>query len=145
MWKLDVAERLSAWRDFRRLLDEQSLSLALESTAQFWQTPPFSPYYLDPTNTSNWPDPWTLISENYYCDIAKALGMLYTIALTRHSPDLTLRIYYDTQARVNYNLVWVEDGKYVLNMTDGEVVNRKQLPNTFELKFEYNSKELIEK
>ena len=145
MWKLDVAERLSAWRDFRRVLDKQDLQTALESTARFWQSSPFSPYYLDPSSTSKWPDPWTLISENYYCDIAKALGMLYTIALTQHSPELELRIYYDTHARVNYNLVWVDDGKYVLNMTDSEVVNRRQLPDTFELKFKYNSKELIEK
>jgi len=143
VWKLDDAERLARWKTFRKSLDDLDLDEAIGRVAEFWQSAPFSPYYLDPDNTSNWPDPWTLLLENYYCDVAKALGMLYTIKLTVHDPDIELRVYYDERNRVNYNLVWISEGKYVLNMTDGVVLNRQHIPNTFKLKSNYLGSELI--
>lgn len=69
--------------------------------------------------------------------------MLYTIKLTNHDPDVELHIYHDERSRLNYNLVWINEGKYVLNMTDGVVLNRQHIPNTFKLKFKYLSSELI--
>ncbi len=144
VWKLDETERLGRWKIFRKSLDILDLGQALDEIADFWSSAPFSPYYLDPSDSSNWPDPWTLLSENYYCDVAKALGMLYTIKLTNHAPDVELHIYYDERSRVNYNLVWIEKGKYVLNMTDGAVLNRQHIPDTFKLKFKYLGSELIE-
>lgn len=138
MWKLDASERLAHWRSFRRSLDELSVNDALVRTAELWQTAPFSPYYLDPSDTSLWPDPWTLISENYYCDVAKALGMLYTIFLSKHALSGTIRIYYDTSTKTNYSIAWFADGKYILNMVDGEIVNRTKVPKTFTLKFQHD-------
>lgn len=143
VWKLDDSERLARWKTFRKSLDDLGLSEAIDSVADFWQTAPFSPYYLDPNDANNWPDPWTLLLENYYCDVAKALGMLYTIKLTAHDPDVELRVYYDERHRVNYNLVWINEGKYVLNMTDGVVLNRQHIPDTFKLKSRYLGSELI--
>lgn len=144
VWQLDDTERLARWKTFRKSLDELDLGTALGRVADFWQTAPFSPYYLDPCDPGNWPDPWTLLLENYYCDVAKALGMLYTIKLSCHNPDAELRVYYDEQNQVNYNLVWIKNGKYVLNMTDGVVLNRQHIPDTFKLKFKYLGSELIE-
>lgn len=138
IWKLDASERISRWRLFRKTLDDVELEQALLLTAELWQTAPFSPYYLDPSDSSNWPDPWTLIAENYYCDVAKALGMLYTIQLSKHNLPGTIRIYYDSASRTNYSLSWFDDGKYILNMTDGEIVNIKQVPKTFALKFQHD-------
>lgn len=143
MWKLEASERLSHWRTFRKALDARDLASALSDTASFWQNPPFSPYYLDPADSSAWPDPWTLISENYYCDVAKALGMLYTITLTAHSPSGEIRTYYDRIQRLNYNLAWIDDGKYVLNMTDGKVLNKQHIPNTFVLKHRHDIADLL--
>lgn len=137
MFKLQATERLSRWRDFRKSVEDLPLEKAVQATVDFWQGCPFSPYYLDPANPKEWPDPWTLIEENYYCDLAKALGMMYTIKFTKHNPDVELRTYYDPETKYNYNLVWIEDGKYVVNLIEGEVVN-KQLTENLKLKVKYS-------
>ena len=142
MWKLKSNERLSLWREFRKKLDRLSFEQALEEVAEFWSNCPYTPYYLDPDDPKNWPDPWTLIEENYYCDIAKALGMLYTIKFTVHSPLVELRGYVDPLSKSYYNLVWIEDGKYVINMVDGAVLNKTQIEVKLNLKKIYKEQEL---
>lgn len=137
MFKLPADDRLVRWREFRKSLDNLPFDQALTYTAEFWQSCPFSPYYLDPAQPATWPNPWTLVEENYYCDIAKALGMLYTIKFTKHDPDVELRTYYDPETKYNYNLVWIEQGKYVLNLIEGEVVN-KTLTKNLKLKVKYD-------
>jgi hypothetical protein len=142
MWKLKANERLARWREFRKNLDTLSLNDAVYEVANFWTGCPFTPYYLDIEKPNEWPDPWTLIEENYYCDIAIALGMLYTIRFTEHNPQVELRVYYDPESRVYYNLAWIDDGKYVLNMTEGEVVNKTQIAEHFTLRYCYGDAEL---
>ena len=142
MWKLDAVERLTRWREFRKSLDHQSIDQAVQSVADFWTSCPFMPYYLDSEQPSDWPDPWTLVEENYYCDLARSLGMLYTITLTLHNPKSEIRVYYDTEARVYYNLVWIDNGKYVLNMNEGEVLNKTHIKQHFELRNCYGEEEL---
>lgn len=137
MFKLPASERLVRWREFRKSLDSLPLDQALESVIEFWQNCPYSPYYLDPDRPDKWPDPWTLVEENYYCDLAKALGMLYTIKFTKHDPEVEIRVYYDPESKYNYNLVWIEQGKYVLNLIEDQIVN-KTLTDHLELKVKYN-------
>jgi hypothetical protein len=135
MWKLDTAGRIAQWRDFRKSLDELSFDQALDAVAKLWQTCPFAPYNLDPDHPENWPDPWTLICENVYCDIAKCLGIVYTILLSKHKIDLNveIRVYQDPKTRYSYNLAWINRGKYILNMVDGEVLNNTQFNKTLKL------------
>ena len=137
MFKLPASERLVRWREFRKSLDSLPLDRALGSIIEFWQNCPYSPYYLDPDHPDKWPDPWTLVEENYYCDLAKALGMLYTIKFTKHDPEVEIRVYYDPESKYNYNLVWIEQGKYVLNLIEDQIVN-KTLTDHLELKVKYN-------
>jgi hypothetical protein len=142
MWKLKADERLAHWREFRKKLDTLELENAVQEVADFWTRCPFTPYYLDIDQPLDWPDPWTLIEENFYCDIAIALGMLYTIKFTAHSPAIELRVYQDPETRVYYNLAWIDDGKYVLNMTEGEVVNKAQIAKHLSLRYCYGDAEL---
>lgn len=141
IWKLPLEDRLRRWKDFREQLDSMDLEQSLVAVSEFWRSCPFTPYYLDPARPDQWPDPWTLISENYYCDVAKSLGMLYTIALTDHKISTELRIYHNNLGV--YNLAWINDGKYVLNMVDGDIVNNTHLEQTdLVLKFKYSGSEL---
>jgi hypothetical protein len=107
MWKLNSAERLARWRNFRKSLDALSLDTAVAQVADFWTSCPYTAYYLDPDHPNTWPDPWSLVEENYWCDIAKSLGMLYTIKLTAHDPEVEIRVYNDPETRLQYNLVWI--------------------------------------
>lgn len=134
MFKLSADERLHRWRAFRKQLDTLTLDEAVAATNELWSHCPFSPYYLDATDPKSWPDPWTLLTENWYCDVAKALGMLYTIKYTKHNPAVEFRIYHAPATNYDYHLAWIDDGKYVLNLEDNEVVNKTLIDKEWKLK-----------
>ena len=145
MWKSSIDDRLTKWKQFRKKLDTMSLDEALLCTAELWHTAPYKTFYLDPTSTIDWPNPWELISENYYCDIAKCLGIIYTIYFTNHCNNLVpeIRLYQDVNASQLYSLAWFNDGKYILNWDSGKVVNIEQVEEELKLICCYNSNDLI--
>jgi len=144
MFQLPAEDRLRSWREFRTTLESLPLEQALAQTAEFWARAPFVPYNLDTDSMSNWPDPWTLVYENSYCDVAKCLGIVYTMSLTGHKKNLALeiRVYEDPKTRYRYNLAWFSQGKYILNMIDGEVLNNKQFDKTLKLVKQYSEEQL---
>ena len=123
MWKLPSADRLEQWKRFRREINLLPFEQALEQTAKFWSRAPFTPFYLDHDKPDSWPDPWTLIAENCYCDLARALGILYTISLLDRA-DLTDAALVLSQD--GHNLVMVDKSKYILNWNPDTVVNTSQ-------------------
>lgn len=144
MWKLETIQRIGHWRTFRKSLDELSLPQAIDAVAEYWQSCPTMPFYLEPTLPDSWPDPWQLISENYYCDLAKALGMLYTLCLTKHGPGLNAQIcvYYDPETKYTYHLAIFDSGKYVINLVDGAAVNIESIKKDLVLKHQFESSKL---
>ena len=144
MWKLSPQQRLERWRQFRNDLSKLDLAEALDRCAQFWAPAPASAYYLDPDQPDTWPDPWVLVSDNYYCPVAKALAMLYTIHLTDHSSnvDLELRIYQSKADRSRHNLAWINQGKYVLNSEDPVLLNIHYTTSDFDIIKIYSSADL---
>lgn len=144
MWKLPMKDRLDRWKRLRLDINEIDSNKAFAQVSEFWSTAPFTPYYLDADNPETWPDPWTLIAENYYCDLAKALGIVYTIHLSSHGANhnIGIKVFLDEKTKGQYNLVWIDDGKYVLNFAESEIVNRTQLPVEFKLLAEFSSQDL---
>ena len=144
MFKLPAGERLSRWKAFRKDLNNISIDEALKKTLEFWANCPFVPFYLTPDNNINWPDPWILIQENFYCDLAKVLGIVYTMHLTSHSSELQpeIRVYYDPETRHTYHIAYLCHGKYVLNLIEGEVVNKEHINQRFKLKYCYTAVDL---
>lgn len=144
MFQQPAEGRLRSWRDFRSTLDSLTLQNALVQTAEFWTRAPFVPYNLDINEPDKWPDPWTLIEENVYCDIAKCLGIVYTVLLTKHRKnlDFEIRVYQDPKTHYEYNLAWLGQGKYILNLIDGQVVNIEQFDKNLKLKHSFTAVEL---
>lgn len=142
MFQKPAEDRLRAWREFRATIESLPIEQALVQTAEFWARAPFVPYNLDPGMPQIWPDPWTLIYENSYCDVAKCLGIVYTISLTKHKTDVEFRIYRDPKTGYEYNLAWFAQGKYILNMIDGEVLNNTQFDKSLKLIKQFSEKEL---
>ena len=143
-WMLRVSDRLSQWKDFRHKLSGLSLANTVAEVNAMWSTAPFVTYYLPPDRPDEWPDPWTLLAENYYCDVAKALGILYTIYFTSHkTTNLELRIYYDYQTKTRSNVVWIDDGKYILNYWPYEIVNTELIEEKqLQLLYSYTTEDL---
>ena len=144
MWKLEPSERIAQWRAFRKQLDLLTLEAALLAVAEFWHGCPFEPFYLEHNQPETWPNPWDLIADNYYCDLAKALGMLYTIYFTQHGVGLEAEIYIykDPETEYLYNLVSLSNGKYVLNFRDCTVVNIESLNKNLTLEYYYSGDKL---
>ena len=109
-----------------------------------WSTAPFVNYNLDPSDPNSWPDPWTLLAENYWCDVAKALGIIYTIYFTHHSDTpMELRVYYDYKDKERYTVAWLDKGKYILNYWPYEIVNTKQVEEKqMHLLYQYSNTDL---
>lgn len=144
MFKINSSQRLSLWRKFRLEISNLPLEHAVKRTNEFWLNCPFMPFYLDPAQPENWPNPWELIEENYYCDLAKTLGIIYTLHLTDHNSAIEpeLRIYLNTTTRHQYHIAYLCQGKYVLNLIDGEVVNKEHINQELNLKYCYNAVDL---
>ena len=144
MWKLTPNGRLDHWKTFRSKISNMDLDHAIQECNDFWQRAPFTPFYLDYKEIDSWPDPWQLIYENCYCDLAKALGIVYTLHLSAHrnSVDLAIHICQDTASRAQYNLVWINQGKYVLNYIGDAVVNRTQVANNIKTMFKLSKEDL---
>jgi len=109
-----------------------------------WSTAPFVNYNLDPSDPKTWPDPWALLAENYWCDVAKALGIVYTIYFTGHSSTtMEIRVYYDYKDKTRHTMVWLDDGKYILNYWPYEIVNTRQVEEKqLQLLYQYSSTDL---
>tara|TARA_R110000823_G_scaffold75450_5_gene172623 strand:+ start:1453 stop:1878 length:426 start_codon:yes stop_codon:yes gene_type:complete len=95
MWTLPVNDRLSYWREFRTKNSNKSKHDFLETTSIFWQTAPISTQFLAVDLPHTWPSPWQLIADNYYDNIAIALGIYYTVTLSTvfDSDDVSLDVY----------------------------------------------------
>ena len=144
MFRLSPGDRLDRWKSFRLSLNDFSIGKAIELTYELWTACPFTPFYLDPDNSKDWPDPWTLLDENYYCDLAKVLGIIYTLHLSDHGKNLRpeLRIYTNINTRHTYHIAYLCDGKYVLNLIEGEIVNKEHINQELKLKYRYTAADL---
>lgn len=67
----------------------------------------------------DWPGPWDLLTNNGYCELAKALGIMYTIMMIEQPLYTSLEL---VQVE-NDNLVLIDHGKYILNSAPGEILN----------------------
>jgi len=120
MWQKTFQLRLDAWANLRNQIQNQDAETALTTVNSWWFQCPWRAYHLHWDDQSTWPDPWELLSDNLFCDVARGLGILYTISLLDH-PDLTDAELVLTAE--GHNLVLVNKRKYILNWDPETIVN----------------------
>lgn len=140
MFDLSPQDRIHFWRSFRANLLEMETLPALKQVADLWGKCPTTAGYLDYADCTDWPDPWTLVNNNHYCDVAVSLGMFYTIYLSEILDNSTLKIviYKDKTNFVNS----VQNSKYALNINYRQVVNTTSIPKELECLSVYTEKDL---
>ena len=123
MWPKTFDQRLKSWNQMRTEAQILPLDSALGTINAWWFESPWQPYYLHWDDQPKWPDPWQLLSDNVYCDLARALGILYTISLLDRADmaDAELVLTEDGS-----NLVLVAKEKYILNWNKESIVNTHQ-------------------
>lgn len=120
MWPKTFSARLASWNQLRDQCQTLPIESALESINAWWFAVPWRPYYLHWDDQSTWPDPWQLLSDDIYCDLARGLGILYTINLLDRA-DLASASLVLTET--GHNLVLASESKYILNWEPDSVVN----------------------
>ena len=126
MWPTTFDRRLESWTQLRAYASTADLNDAIKAINSWWFQAPWTPYYLHWDDIQTWPDPWQLLNDNIYCDVARGLGILYTITLLDRADldDATL-VLTDS----GDNLVLVGKSKYILNWDRDTVVNTIQATN----------------
>jgi len=123
MWPRVYERRLEAWSDLRQQVQNMPIESALAQINAWWFDSPWVPYYLHWDDQSRWPDPWQLLSENIYCDLARGLGILYTIALLDRADITDAQLVLTAD---DHNLVQVHQEKYIMNWERHSIVNTNQ-------------------
>lgn len=121
MFNSSPNERLTEWKQFRDTLETSNTPF--EDVAELWSHAPFVSNFLDPQNPNSWPDPWHLILDGRFDDLAIVLGMLYTFLLTQRFMASQFEIHMSIVSQNKSPSYWlVIDGKYALNYHYKEVV-----------------------
>jgi hypothetical protein len=114
-------ERLTEWKNIRDNIEIDSQPL--EIVADLWARAPFVNPYLNPKDSSTWPDPWHLVLGDRLDDLAITLGMLYTVKLTQRfmaTPcEIHMSIPFKKQEPRFHLLI---DNKFILNFEPRKVV-----------------------
>lgn len=122
MFDLYGNDRLTAWKKFRNNLETSSQPF--EDVSEFWSKAPFVNQFLDRHDPKSWPDPWHLIIDGKFDDLAICLGMLYTLKLTQRFTGSVYEIHIsmpDHNTQDHFFLV--VDRSKVLNLAYREVID----------------------
>lgn len=93
--------RLREWRQLRDTTSVLTLERQCIEIDRWWQQAPLVNRYLHWNDESNWSDPWTILSENTYCVLTRAIGMCYTL-LMNDVKQIELVLAQDEQAEEHY-------------------------------------------
>lgn len=147
MWFNEPSDgRIISWRNWRNTLENKPVETIVTEVASVWSQVPTVLHFLAPDTKDEWPNPWQLVTDNYYCDLGICLGMFYTLALIE-SPkfnNLAIEIYKTPDGWIN--LSSIDHGKYVLNFDHGRVVNSEYVSlDKINLVYSYSKIDLSEK
>ena len=113
--------RLRSWSQLRKHVKPLPLEQACIAIDEWWQQAPLITNHFHPNDSENWTDPWTLLLENQYCLLTRAIGICYTLIMIGDI-DLQLVEANDTQCESHY-LVLVNGAKYTLNYWPDSVIS----------------------
>jgi hypothetical protein len=121
-------DRLRKWKEFRQHIGTLPFEEAIAETVKLWSYAPFINHYLDQREVTEWPTPWELVYENKYDDLAKSAAMLYTLFLSEHGKIHTFTLNRLQISNLEmYNIVYIDNGQYILNYSFNEVISNVQI------------------
>jgi hypothetical protein len=120
-FQLSFPDRLHSWRELRHTRNHLSSEEFIIDVDNWWQRAPLVKQHLHWNDQENWSDPWTLLSENQYCLLTRAIGMIYSLLLCGID-DIKLLMVTDANCEEHY-LVTVCDAKYILNYWPNSVLS----------------------
>lgn len=122
MWTVKFEERLADWANLRESAQQADIEQQLSQINDWWFRAPISNHYLHLDDISKWPSPWDLLSDNIYCEVARAAGIVYTVLMMENNTINTCEII-DTDKGV---FVSINNGEYILNYAPKTLLNNQQ-------------------
>lgn len=119
MWAHSYSQRLLSWHRLRQNCEAADLPTALTEINHWWQQVPWTAYVLHWDDQHNWPDPWQLLEFQRLCDLARALGIVYTLCMLDRADTADPKLMSGS----GYSVVLLDRGKYVLNLCNTVVNN----------------------
>jgi hypothetical protein len=119
MWPASFEERLRDWHNLRCDFDSTQVESSLLNINDWWFRAPWKSYYLHWDDQKFWPGPWDLLADNMFCDLARSLGIVYTIMMVDADKKYKIELAHCTEG----NLVLVDNGKYIMNWDQGQILN----------------------
>jgi len=141
IFQIDYETRLQSWYDLKQSVRELPILEKCIKIDNWWQKAPLINRHLHILDTENWPSPWELLAENTYCEVARALGMCYTLYMTGTS-DIEVVEASDNLGN-DVILVLVDNAKYILNYWPDTIVNN--CLRDFSVKRTINIQHLLQK
>lgn len=103
VFDLHGTERLTEWRRLRDQLETDDSPF--QTVLSTWSRAPLVNSYIDPDQPEQWPDPWHLILDDRYDDLALTLGIMYTLQLTQRFMNERFKIHKSMLGQENFYLV----------------------------------------
>jgi hypothetical protein len=119
MWPLKYEDRLREWFELRQSFDQSNLEQSLLTINKWWWRCPIINNSIQWDNYKKWPNPWELLVNDAHCDLARALGIVYTLLLIDESYKSRIGLVQSDSD----NLVLVDQGKYILNWSPNDLLN----------------------
>jgi hypothetical protein len=126
------------WGDFRSDISGDTLFEQIEAIADYFKDVPIASRQLDYYTPGSWPSPWEILHYGQMCPSSVSLLMAYTLLLNGQA-DFKLLLIDDN---IDYYLVPLIEGQYILNYILGEVVNLDTIRNDIKVKHTYNPSDL---
>jgi hypothetical protein len=120
MWCSTFEQRLESWSQLRAQAVQTDSESALRQINAWWFRAPWRAYHLHWDDQLTWPDPWQLLSDNMYCEVARGLGIFYTIKLLGKDSLSSSRMVLDSN---NNTIILIDD--YILNW-ESDSINKIQ-------------------
>lgn len=136
-----TSERIREWAAFRKEMQTKPFEEAIFETVKLWSYAPIINQCMDYTDSSTFPDPWELLEDSGYDELAKCLGIMYTLYLSGHN-EHTYEVVIGLENGEYRYIVSVDNGKYVLNYDWMEIVNKNNVSPDLRVMCRYSHQDL---
>jgi hypothetical protein len=121
-------ERLIAWKNIR---DQLEISIdPCHDVLGVWRQAPYVNDYLDPGFVDSWPDPWRLVLDGKFDDLAINLGIVYTLVLTKRFMYEDIEIHRNMFSKQKQFYVILPGHGKILDYSQYKVYDYKDLKNS---------------
>lgn len=128
-------DRINEWKKFRDSLETENNPFQI--TIDFWKKAPFVANYLNPEDSDSWPDPWHLIIDGKFDDLAITLGILYTLKLTERFIGSNFEIHMAIEKEKEIFYFLIMDKKVVFDICSRRILSREEF-HTYKSKLIYS-------